>query len=593
MADDFRISEMQELLAGGFHDNLLFEVVDLTEGDVADQNKKVKWVTIQTVIDPSRIAAGNSWLQVLDPGNGQFVGFIDALQILDWSLITGIRFGAIFAGSQQDFMLDFANGEFYVRPGAVKLLELTDFTATLGDPANTWINLDWTAGPGLGQTIFGNGVPWLTADNQSINMVVDQSGGGPPAIFTMISGALINLNSINAISGGSQVSADGGSLEAFLQAEDGGGNAVNIKATTTAGLIEVNGTDLLDIGAAFQIMGDQTAESISVDQAGDTIAAFIANTPFLLINALEAVLGDFGGVTKVIADWTNSEIEAYASDGLNTGTAILAINNYYVDFDGTKWLDIAPGDQILGLDANESWHIDQAANTITAYVAGTPQMVITATAVQLPTARIETNTGTPIDLTLDCGTEKTLVLAQPVYEDANLGGAVLHPIPAQAPDTVEFVDEAAANTGIYTFGYAVGEAASGNIEIPHAYKEGTDLSFHVHFNIIAAPTGTDNVQWQLTYTISRNGETLDAPRVINTADIPVDTQYEAYLAVFPSISGTTGGVNGGGIQIGDQFLFTLERVAATGDAFAGDALVETAGIHHQVDTMGSRQIATK
>jgi len=220
-------------------------------------------------------------------------------------------------------------------------------------------------------------------------------------------------------------------------------------------------------------------------------------------------------------------------------------------------------------------------------------MFIDDTSVNFPIGLIETDTATPIDLTLDCGTEKTLVLAQPVYKDENVGGAVLNPVPAQAPDVVQFVDEGGANTGIYTYGWDIGEAASGSIEVPHEYKEGTDLSFHIHFNISAAPTGTDNVQWQLTYTISRNGETLDAPRVINTPDVPVDTQYQAYLGICPNISGTTGGVNGGSIEIGDQFLFSLERVAATGDAFAGDALVETAGIHYQVDTMGSRQIATK
>jgi len=40
-------------------------------------------------------------------------------------------------------------------------------------------------------------------------------------------------------------------------------------------------------------------------------------------------------------------------------------------------------------------------------------------------------------------------------------------------------------------------------------------------------------------------------------------------------------------------MFTLTRVAATGDAYAGDTLIGTAGIHYEVDTIGSRQIITK
>jgi hypothetical protein len=40
-------------------------------------------------------------------------------------------------------------------------------------------------------------------------------------------------------------------------------------------------------------------------------------------------------------------------------------------------------------------------------------------------------------------------------------------------------------------------------------------------------------------------------------------------------------------------LSDLARVAASADDYAGDALVMTVGLHYQVDTLGSRQIATK
>jgi hypothetical protein len=45
--------------------------------------------------------------------------------------------------------------------------------------------------------------------------------------------------------------------------------------------------------------------------------------------------------------------------------------------------------------------------------------------------------------------------------------------------------------------------------------------------------------------------------------------------------------------MGDQFLLTVRRITAAGDAYSGDALVMTAGLHYQVDTMGSRQIGDK
>lgn len=211
---------------------------------------------------------------------------------------------------------------------------------------------------------------------------------------------------------------------------------------------------------------------------------------------------------------------------------------------------------------------------------------------QFPIGLLETNTGTPIDLTVDCGTEKTIELVQGVWKDINVGGAQLNPIPAFAPDLDTFDDEGGTDTGIYTLAFDTGESASGSFEIQHDYKEGTDISFHIHWQGKAAPSGTDYVQWELTYTIARFGATLDAATTI-VIETPIDTQYEMITSVFPIISGTTGGNNGGPIQMGDQFLMKIERIAAAGDAYSGDALVMTAGLHYEVDTMGSRQIGDK
>jgi hypothetical protein len=174
----------------------------------------------------------------------------------------------------------------------------------------------------------------------------------------------------------------------------------------------------------------------------------------------------------------------------------------------------------------------------------------------------------------------------PTYKDINLGAGVFKLPAANIPGEVNFVDKNGADTGISTYGFAIGEKISGNFEIQHDYKEGTDLVFHVHYQIIAAPTGTDNVQWRLTYVVLRDGVTLSAVATIDSDDTPVDTQYRSYRTDFGAIDGTN-------YKIGDQFMFTLTRVAADGDAFAGDCLIETAGIHYQVDALGSRQIGTK
>ena len=179
-----------------------------------------------------------------------------------------------------------------------------------------------------------------------------------------------------------------------------------------------------------------------------------------------------------------------------------------------------------------------------------------------------------------------VLLPNPEYKDINISGSLLAKPTSSNPDIVNFVDKNGADTTIPTYAFGVDEYVSGGFELQHDYKEGTDLVFHVHFQIIAAPSGTDNVQWRLDYILLRGGVVLEPKVTIDSPDTAVTTQYSSYRSDFTAITGTT-------FKIGDQFMFNLWRVAATGDAFAGDALIQTAGIHYAVNTLGSRLIGTK
>lgn len=172
-----------------------------------------------------------------------------------------------------------------------------------------------------------------------------------------------------------------------------------------------------------------------------------------------------------------------------------------------------------------------------------------------------------------------------VYKDINIGAATLSgPIGLQ-PDIVNYLDETGADTGIATLGLDVGEGFSGQFEMQHDYKEGSDIVFHIHWQGIDAPSGTDKVQFQLTYTLGKVGETLDATTVI-TIETDFDTQYESMRSDFVTITGTN-------FNIEDQFKFTLERIAASANEYGGDVLTATVGIHYEIDTIGSRQTLIK
>lgn len=172
------------------------------------------------------------------------------------------------------------------------------------------------------------------------------------------------------------------------------------------------------------------------------------------------------------------------------------------------------------------------------------------------------------------------------WRDINIGAAVLSGPPGLTPDIVEYIDNAGAGTGIFGLGVAVGEKASGQFELDHDYKEGTDIQFHLHWQGVTAPSGTDKVNFELTYTIARgNGSTLPPVTVI-TKETDIDTQYIVSATAFDMIDGSA-------LKVGDQFIFTLSRIAPTADTYLGDAIITTVGIHLEVDTLGSSEITTK
>jgi len=272
-----------------------------------------------------------------------------------------------------------------------------------------------------------------------------------------------------------------------------------------------------------------------------------------------------------------------------TGAVDHYVGGLFVNPDGTVVL--APGTHLtsgnVGVgDDNPAEKLDVDGNiNVTGVYKVDDGQVLSELAVSVP--EVKTDTTTPTDLTITTGAAKTLVLATVVYQDINIDGYLLAKPASSAPGVDTFRSTGGTDTTIETYAFAIDEKVHGGFELQHDYKEGTDLVFHVHWQGIAAPAGgTDNVQWRLNYIVSRDGVTLAAATVIDSPDVAIDTQYRCYRTDFGAITGTN-------FKIGDQFMFTLTRVAAVSDDYAGDCLIETVGIHYQIDTLGSRTIVAK
>jgi len=177
-------------------------------------------------------------------------------------------------------------------------------------------------------------------------------------------------------------------------------------------------------------------------------------------------------------------------------------------------------------------------------------------------------------------------LERPMYKDINVGALTLSGPAGLQPDVDEIDDNEGSGTNIYTYAVAVDQAVSGSFELQHDYSEGTDLTFHVHWCGNDAPDGgTDNVKWQLEYSIVPLSGTIP-PVTTLTKETAITAQYTHYRTDFAAIDGTS-------LLINQQILFTLTRIDASADEYGGDAMLMTIGIHYQVDTLGSRTVAAK
>jgi hypothetical protein len=186
------------------------------------------------------------------------------------------------------------------------------------------------------------------------------------------------------------------------------------------------------------------------------------------------------------------------------------------------------------------------------------------------------------DIKVTCGANKTIELQNTVYMDENFD-----PIIGRGASAPGLVTLDTSSIQVVAFdGTATTEQVSSTRELNHNYKEGTDLSFHIHW--VPVNNNAGNVKWQLEYWITDgDGPTVRASGTLTVTAAASGTAWDTTLSVFGTVTGTT-------FKIGDQISLRLFRDPTdVADTYASDAAVKTYGYHYQIDTLGSRQIGTK
>ena len=116
-------------------------------------------------------------------------------------------------------------------------------------------------------------------------------------------------------------------------------------------------------------------------------------------------------------------------------------------------------------------------------------------------------------------------------------------------------------------------------QLPHSYKEGSDLKAHIHWE--PSNTNTGNVLWRLSYRWRNDGETAAA---LTNVDILVPaggTALTLQVNGFAAISKPNA-------LISSMLDMTLTRLGADGtDTFTGTAILKEFDIHYLKDSSGS------
>ena len=124
------------------------------------------------------------------------------------------------------------------------------------------------------------------------------------------------------------------------------------------------------------------------------------------------------------------------------------------------------------------------------------------------------------------------------------------------------------------------------LQLPHAYKEGSDVEIHVHWQ--PTNTNTGNVRWEVDYKWTNINDT-DAGSTTNdfVLDAGDGTAFKHQVASF-------GGTDGTGKTISSILSVTFSRVGGdASDTYVGDALLKEVDVHYEINTIGSRTVTGK
>jgi hypothetical protein len=212
---------------------------------------------------------------------------------------------------------------------------------------------------------------------------------------------------------------------------------------------------------------------------------------------------------------------------------------------------------------------------------------------------LNTNLVAASDFNINCGTDKTIVLTETVWDDMRIvPGSFDRPgVGGATPDpTIVAYNVNGGGVTTYLYQFQLTAMASFTVQLPHGYKQGTDIAAHVHWT--AGPRGNEEsgkmVGWKLDYSWANIDGTFGTMATLDLQDACAAADHTHQMSPEATIDGHTAAKN-----ISSMLLCNIKRTdTGTDDTWVGTVSGELPMLleidfHYQVDTIGSRQQLTK
>jgi hypothetical protein len=402
--------------------------------------------------------------------------------------------------------------------------------------------------------------------------------GGKISITAGNGGNAFKGGTFTAGNGGSLVFAAGAGGTASTSSDGTGGNGGIIRFATVKGGAgsTANGTDGITefvdgySNTVLKILGDNT-KNIQLPNdngailfgAGQDASTYYDGTN-LVVNPKEVGSGYLQVDGQILA---TDKILFTQTDG---NEYIDSLNDGYIDIGATTGIRLLQNTYLTS--DNQHLYLG-AGNDLDLYHDGTDSFIVT-------------DATQPTDLIIDCGTEKTLELAEVVWDDLRTPVSQVRLAGSKPPTSTLY-----KGGEVLAFPSNADKTIYFNVQLPHKYKLGEDIEFHIHYVLPTAGSGlgAENVKWDFTYAWADIGDAIPAetpvPATLDMQNKSADTHYLGEIA---------GTIDGSGISgVSSMLICSLTRDTTVANNYTDDVYLMEVDFHFPINTLGSRQEAVK